>query len=201
MLINQNRIELMPQNGIYDEYQLDPAETGTVLPGAIVCYKNRGDINDRGPNNWWENKTFEAMDAVNSVWATTQAITTTFDADGVAFNVVIEDALQGKGINTPSKVGDLILVRRGVSGDRYLVRCVEGNYEYGDPLYFIQTPNGVYLTKTRGSAQQVRAICKENFNVDASMMDLTDGSPEGYPNRGSGLNGKVVNLLRVEVLA
>ena len=123
--------------------------------------------------------------------------------DAVELLIVKENALVGGGINRPSIAGETIVLERAVSGDRYLVRAIAGDYKYGDPLYLTQTANGIYFTKTIGvganAAPSVRAIAVESFVIDAGMVDLKDESNPIGTGKNQVPNGGLVNLLRVRI--
>jgi hypothetical protein len=199
MIQDQNTITLFSQNGYHEEYTLDPAETGLVLPGSIVAVKSVTNIQS---------------DMVNAAVVSSQASANlASDATDVqkaaALNatellIVKENALVGGGINRPSIAGETIVLERAISGDRYLVRAVVGDYKYGDSLYLIQTTNGIYATKTIGTgannAPAVRAVVIENFNISSDIVDLKDESNPIGTGKNQVPNGGLVNLLRVRIV-
>ncbi|MDR3197960.1 MAG: hypothetical protein LBU34_08855 [Planctomycetaceae bacterium] len=198
MIIDQNTITLFSQNGYHEEYTLDPAETGLVLPGSVVAVKSVSNIQS---------------DMVNAAVVSSQASANLADdptdaQKAAALNaaellIVKENALVGGGINRPSIAGETIVLERAVTGDRYLVRAIVGDYKQGDLLYLTQTANGIYFTKTVGTganaAPAVRAIAAENFSITNDIVDLKDESNPIGTGKNEVLNGSVVNLLRVRI--
>jgi len=160
----------MAQNGYHEEYTLDPSGAGLALPGSILAVKTPGIV-------------------------TTQAAALT----AVEPLIVKENALLGGTINRPSRKGEVILIQRGVSGDRYLLRAVVGTYSFGEPLFLVQTTNGIYVTKTNTGNQRVFALVEEEFTVTEDIVDLKDEStPDGLGNNEVP-NGGIVNLLRIRL--
>lgn len=170
MIRDQNRIGLMVQNGYHEEYTLDPSDTGLVLPGSIVATKTPGIVASQAAN-------FPFIEPL----------------------IVKENALIGGTINRPSRRGEVVLLYRGVSGDRFLLRAVVGTYQIGDTLYTVQTANGVYVTKTKTEGQSPFAIAIEDFTVTAEIMDLKDESTPCGLGKNEVPNGGIVNLLRVRL--
>jgi len=160
----------MAQNGYHEEYQLDPSEAGLVLPGSIVATKTPGVV-------------------------TSQAV----EFPLIEPLIVKENALIGRTINSPSRRGEVILLQRGVSGDRYLLRAVVGTYHIGDALYAVQTPNGIYMSKTNTGDQLPFAFADEEFTVTENIVDLKDESTPCGLGRNEVPNGGVVNLLKVRL--
>ena len=192
MQVDQHRIELNPSNGFYEEYTLDTAETGQVLPGAFVTLKAT-----------------EAVQAGGNACVLSSQVPTGSDIDDVEVFIVLENALLGKSINHKAFPGEVTSVNRPVSGDRYLVRAVAGNYASGDPLYFVQTNNGIYVTKTagEGTGSEVKGYAAESFVVSATTnttldpkfyYDVVDDSTSERPATVK-MNGGVMNLLRVRM--
>jgi hypothetical protein len=198
MLRDQNTITLLSQNGYHEEYTLDPAETGLVLPGSIVALKSVSAIQSDMVNTAVVSSQSSANLAEDAAAAVKAAA-----LNAVEILIVKENALVGGGINRPSQAGETIVLERGVSGDRYLVRAVVGDYKQGDPLYLTQTANGIYVTKTMGedenAAPSVRAIAIENFTITSDMVDLKDESNPIGTGKNEVLNGGLVNLLRVRI--
>jgi hypothetical protein len=198
MIIDQNTITLFSQNGYHEEYTLDPAETGLVLPGSIVVVKSTSATQSDMVNaavvssQASANLTAEATDAAKAAVLNAAEIL-----------IVKENALVGGGINRPSIAGETIVLERAVSGDRYLLRAVVGDYKYGDLLYLVQTANGIYVTKAIGTgannAPAVRAVALENFVVTEGIVDLKDESNPIGTGKNEVPNGGVVNLLRVRI--
>jgi len=170
---DQNRIELQPRNGIYEELILRLANTGYCLPGSIVA------------------TTSDSQEHVTNV-VDSQAM----DLESFETLVVIENALIGKGINAKSYNGERILARRAVSGDVYLIRAVPDVYKIGEPVYAIQTPNGIYVSKEQDG--KFIGWAMEDFEVTQWMVDLVDDSTPVRPSTIN-LNGAIVNLLRVRI--
>jgi len=170
MIQDQNTITLMTQNGYHEEYLLDPSDAGLVLPGSIVSFKS--------PNV-----------------ATSQAV----DLAAVEPLIVKENALLGGSINRPSMRGNVILLHRGVSGDRYLLRAVAGTYRISEPLYLVQTANGIYLTNVANNAQRPFAYSLEDFTISAAIVDLKDESSTDGFGKNEVPNGGLVNLLQVRL--
>jgi hypothetical protein len=212
MIKDNNTITIFSLNGHHEEYVLDPTETGLVLPGSVVAlfYDNPA-----SPPTGFSPYTY--VTAKNHAARITNKPLTDFPGDDttekqaakdaaaaaaldtVELLIVKENALVGGSINRPSETGETILVQRAVSGDRYLVRVIEGTYEPGDPLYLKYTPNGIYFTKVQGSAPTVRAITLEPFTVDNTMVDKTDRSNTDGTGKNEVANGSLVNLLRVRI--
>jgi len=69
-------------------------------------------------------------------------------------------------------------------------------YKIGEPVYAIQTPNGIYVSKE----QEGKFIgwAMEDFEVTQAMVDLVDDSTPVRPSTIN-LNGAIVNLLRVRI--
>lgn len=191
MNVDQHSILLSPCNGFYEEFTLDPQEAGSVLPGAMLTQK--------------------ATTAVQADGITTSVLTsqvsTGSDIDAVEIFVAAENALIGKSINHKANKGEVTPVYRPVSGDRYLVRAVAGNYSSGDALYLVQTTNGIYFTKTSSSStgSAVKAYAAESFVISATTnttlnppfyYDVVDDSTTERPSTVR-MNGGVMNLLRV----
>lgn len=191
MLINQNTILASPRNGYYEEYVLDSATTGNVMPGALLCLKGVDEVQADGVET---------------------AVLTTAPADGadlasVEAFVVIENALLGKSINHKAYPGEVTGVYRPVSGDRFLARAVAGNYVEGDPLYYTQTNNGIYFTKVGTTGQEIKAFAAESFVIPAAtntatnppfFYDQVDDSTTERPSSVN-MNGGYVNLLRIRI--
>jgi len=167
MQVNANTIKLQVQNGFHEEYTLDPEETGMVLPGTMVSVKSTVD-GDGNP--------IIQADGVTSAVVTSQDEQEDIDLNEVL--VVVENAFLGKTMNHKSNPGEVILLVRPIEGDRLLLRCMPGDYEEGDPLYRVQTPNGIYVTKDAGAADgsAIVAWAVEHFVVPDF---LTDGDPTG----------------------
>lgn len=193
MKINQHTVVLNAQNGFYEEYVLDSAEAGNVMPGAIVTQKST--------------QTVQA-DGIKTAVASSQVPNGT-DIDTVELFVVVENALIGKSINHKAIPGEVTPMYRPISGDRFLVRAVAGSYVSGDPLYLTQTNNGIYVTKTAGNdtGNEVKAYAVESFVVPAAtntaltppfFYDVVDDSTTERPAT-TRLNGGVVNLLAVRI--
>lgn len=191
MKVDQHSILLSPCNGFYEEFTLDPQETGTVLPGAMLTQKATATVQADGINT--------------SVLAS--QVTEGTDIDAVEIFIAAENALLGKSINHKANKGEVTPVYRPVSGDRYLVRAVAGNYAAGDALYLTQTNNGIYFTKTTGAGtgSDVKAYAAEAFVIPAVTnttlnppfyYDVEDDSTTERPSTVR-MNGGVVNLLRV----
>lgn len=192
MIVNQHTILATPRNGFYEEYVLDSEETGTVLPGACLTLKSTAN---------------PQADGIATAVLTSQ-VPSGGDIDTVEFFVVIENALLGKSINHKAYTGEVTPVYRPVSGDRFLARAVAGSYVEGDPLYLVQTANGLYFTKAAGAGGgEVKAFAAESFVVqDATNLacnpkfyyDVVDDSTTERPSSVN-MNGGVVNLLRVRI--
>jgi hypothetical protein len=200
MILDQNTITLHSQNGYHEEYTLDPDETGLVLPGSIVAVKATSAIQSDLVN----------AAVVSSKSSANLAPDATDAQKAAALNatellIVKENALIGGGINRPSTAGETIALERAVTGDRYLVRAVIGDYKYGDALYLTQTANGIYLTKTLAVstsadyAPTVRAIALENYTITSGVVDLKDESNPIGTGKNEVPNGGLVNLLRVRI--
>ena len=170
MIRDQNAIVLLGKNGYHEEYTLDPSETGLVLPGSIVAVKTPGVV-------------------------TSQAA----DLSAIEPLIVNENALLGGTINRPSRKGEVILLQRGVSGDRYLLRALPETYHIGDPVYATQTPNGIYVSKENPDDLLPFALADEEYTITPDIVDLKDESTsDGFgPNEVP--NGGIVNLLRVRL--
>jgi len=168
---DQNRIVLMAANGYHEEYLLDPAEQGLVLPGSMVAVKTPGIVTSQAEHG---------MTTVEPL-------------------IVIENALIGATINRPSRRGEVILLYRGVPGDRYLLRAEVGSYLPGDTLYAKQTPNGIYVSKTNTDDQLPFALADETFTITPDIVDLKDESTPDGLGRNEVPNGGVVNLLKVRL--
>lgn len=191
MKLNQNAILLDPHNGFYEEYVLNSTETGTVLPGTFLVLNGTMDVQG------------------NEETAVVQtAIPADYEIDGVETFIVLENALLSKSINHKAFPGEITPLYRPVSGDRALVRAVTGAYTDGDPLYFVSTANGIYVTKDNsatGAGEEIKAYACENFTIPAETN--TSAKPPIYINAVDDstierpstikLNGVVVNLLRV----
>jgi hypothetical protein len=198
MIKDQNTITLLSQNGYHEEYTLDPTETGLVLPGSIVAVKSVANIQSDMVNT----AVVSSQSSAN-LPADASAATKAAALNAVELLIVKENALVGGGINRPSVAGETIVMERAVTGDRYLVRAIVGDYKYGDSLYLTQTANGIYVTKTIGSganaAPSVRAIAIENFNITLDIVDLKDESNPIGTGKNQVPNGGLVNLLRVRI--
>ncbi|MDR2116768.1 MAG: hypothetical protein LBP87_10365 [Planctomycetaceae bacterium] len=198
MVIDQNTILLHSQNGYHEEYTLDPAETGLVLPGSVVAVKSVSTIQSDMVNAAVVSSQASANLAGDATDVQKAAV-----LNAAELLIVKENALVGGGINRPSIAGETIMLERAVSGDRYLVRAVVGEYKQGEPLYLTQTANGIYFTKTVGTganaAPAVRAFALENFSIVAGMVDLKDESNPIGTGRNEVRNGGLVNLLRVRI--
>ena len=193
MKVDQHSIPLSPCNGIYEEFVLDPAEAGNVLPGAMLTPK--------------ATETTQA-DGIAKAVLSSQVLTGAA-IDSVELFVAVENALLGKSINHKAFKGEVTPVYRPVSGDRYLARAVAGNYAEGDALYLTQTANGLYFTKTtgEGTGSEVKAYAAESFVIPAAtntaltppfFYDVVDDSTTERPS-STRMNGGVVNLLRVRL--
>ena len=191
MKVDQHSIPLNPCNGFYEEFVLDPAETGNVLPGAMLAQKAVA--------------TTQADGIAKAVLSSQVAAGT--DIDNVEIFVAVENALLGKSINHKAFRGEVTPVYRPVSGDRYLVRAVAGNYAEGDALYLVQTANGIYFTKASGenTGNEIKAYAAESFVIPAATntalvppfyYDVVDDSTTERPAT-TRMNGGVMNLLRV----
>jgi hypothetical protein len=170
MIQDQNAIVLLGKNGYHEEYTLDPAESGLVLPGSIVAVKSPRMVSSQ-----------------------------TEDLSVVEPLIVKENALIGGTINRPSRKGEVIMVQRGVSGDRYLVRAVPGSYRIGDPVYVIQTANGIYVSKENPDDLLPFAIADEDFTFGTNIVDLKDESTTDGFGHNEVPNGGIVNLLKVRL--
>ena len=170
MIQDQNTIVLMGQNGYHEEYTLDPAEQGLVLPGSIVAVKMPG-------------------------VATSQAA----DLSAIEPLIVKENALLGGTINRPSRKGEVILLQRGVSGDRYLVRGVPGTYCIGVPVFATQTPNGIYVSTVNTDDLLPFGLADEEFTITDDMMDLKDESTSDSLGPNEVPNGGIVNLVKIRL--
>jgi len=170
MIRDQNAIVLMGQNGYHEEYPLDPMERGLVLPGSIVSTKPPGIVSSQASE-------FPAIEPL----------------------IVKENALIGGTINRPSRRGEVILLHRGVSGDRYLLRAVVGTYSIGDPVYAVQTVNGIYMTKENTEDQLPFAFADEKFTITDDIVDLKDESTSDGLGHNEVPNGGIVNLLKVRL--
>ena len=191
MKLDQHSIPLSPCNGFYEEYVLDPAETGNVLPGAMVATKAAAAVQ---------------ADGITAAVVASQ-VPTGGDIDNIEPFIVVENALLGKSISHKAFKGEVMPLYRPVSGDRFLARAVAGNYVEGDALYFTQTANGIYFTKTtgEGTGSEVKAYAAESFVIPAAtntaltppfFYDVVDDSTTERPS-STRMNGGVVNLLRV----
>jgi len=195
MQVNANMITLQVQNGFYEEYVLDPEETGNVLPGAVVSIKST-----------------EKLQADGVTTAVVSSQCQQDEIDDVETLILVENALLGKTINHKANKGEVTPLCRPVSGDRLLVRCTAGDYVDGDPLYFVQTPNGIYFSKD-GDGSEIKAYALERFVVPEVVtgvpdefakltppmfIDVVDDSTTERPS-STRLNGGVVNLLRVRI--
>jgi hypothetical protein len=215
MLRDQNRIELQVSNSPYTEYVLDPAEAGKILPGAIVSLYS---IIDAAPtplntNQPWGGTTSQQIQGPPNAQADgllpgriqSQPVANGApDIGEVEPIIVIENSIIGRSMNHVSRPGEVIPTRRLVSGDIVLIRCVEGIYRVGMPVYLVRTPNGMYVTGVRPTTGEVQLLgyAQENFVVDGSMVDLIDDMTADFPTtRGPGfyINGMLVNLLRTRI--
>lgn len=170
MLKDQNTIDLKPRAGFYEEYKLDPASAATLLPGAVYDLQGTDEVGQDG--------------------VTAAVAVVTGDPATAEILLALEDALQGRDMNTPYLANDVILSRRAVSGDEYLVRVVEDDYAYNDLLYLVQEDHGMYFTKTDpGDGSAPRAKSLENYDVETDMVDNLNPEPGG-----------LVNLLKVRIL-
>lgn len=170
MLLNQNRIELKARHGIYEEATLISG-TAKVLPGALLSLsEDVYNINTCKP------------EAAN--------------ISGFETAIVLENALLGKAIHAVQYDNEIILVRRPVSGDVYLIRAVAGEYNQGDALYATQTANGIYVSKT-GEGKFI-GWSQENYTITNDMVDMIDNSTRDFPS-DTKVNGRLVNLLRVRI--
>lgn len=191
MIVNQNTITLQVQNGFYEEYVLDPAEAGNVMPGAIVSIKSTPDMQ---------------ADHVNAAVVSSQSAQA--EIDDVELLVLVENALLGKSINHKANKGEVIPLCRPISGDRLLVRCVSGDYKDGDALGYKQTANGIYLAKMDDAdGSEIKAYAMEAFAVPVTSQpantppfyyDVVDDSTTERP-ASTVMNTGVVNLLRVRI--
>lgn len=191
MKLNQNAILLDPHNGFYEEYVLASTETATILPGTFLVMNGTEDVQGN-----------EETAVVQST------VPEDYEIDSVETFVVLENALLSKSINHKAFPGEITPLYRPVSGDRVLVRAVTGAYVDGDPLYFVQTANGIYVTKDNsaaGAGEEIKAYACENFTIPAETnmaakppiyIDAVDDSTIERPSTVR-LNGAVVNLLRV----
>jgi len=205
MIVDQNTIRLEPSNGFYEEYILSKDEEGNVLPGAVVTVVPF----DEDPE-LAELPGVPGTQVVRQNLVGVQSqVPTDMEIDDVEMFVVIENALVGKGLNHKAIPGEVTLLHRPNSGDRLLMRCVEGSYKNGDPLFLIQTPNGMYVTNESGAGgSEVKAHAIEQFVCPATDMpanqppfffDAVDTSTSERPMRDPNLNGALVNLLRVRI--
>lgn len=170
---DQNRIALNVRRGIYEEFHLISTDTATVVPGTLLSMKNVG-------------SSTEPLELSSQ----------TSDLDGFEACVVLENGLLGTSMNHKQYAGDLMLVRRLVSGDMYLLRAVAGTYTTGMPLYATQTTNGIYVSST--GAGKFIGWAQENYTVTGTMVGLVDDSTLTQPS-STNLNGVLVNLLRVRI--
>jgi hypothetical protein len=181
MIQDQNRIELQRRHSVYEEYILDPDEQGLVLPGSLVCIKE---------STQYKYSSILGSGSYDGI-LTSQAS----DIAAAPVLVVLENALLGTSINHPSKPGRVTPVAWAQESSVYLLRCVEGVYRVGDPLFAVQTPNGIYVG-TEPTPFMV-GMAEESFAVTTAKVDAIDTSNSDYSDWR--LNGKTVNLIRTRI--
>ena len=220
MLRNSNTIALQPANSRYEEYALDPEETGLALPGTILALGRNSDALFAGnavkdgvyQPNGNNAVTRHEMQGMGRGMLTSQAGTKGASALGVVKPfIVTENVLLGTALNKPSIPGSVIPGYLIADEDVFNVRCVPGQYTNGQAVYLTQTPNGIYVTGTAAPGLPLLGHVEENYVVTASNTDLVDNSThETLPlpqTVGTGpdavkylnLNGVLVNLLRVRI--
>ena len=217
MLRNSNTIALQPANSRYEEYMLDPAETGLAMPGTVLALGRSSDDVFAG------NAVVDGVYQANGNNAVTRSetphgmgrgmLTSQADTNGAAplglispF-LVIENALLGTALNKPSIPGSVIPGYRVSDEDVFNVRCVPGSYTVGQPVFLIQTINGIYVTNEYEAGLPLFGHAEENYVVTAANTDLVDNSTHEIPplpQTAGGvtylnLNGALVNLLRVRI--
>ena len=109
--------------------------------------------------------------------------------------VILENSLIANSINHQNFANLHARCRRLVAGDKFLLRAVAGSYNYGDPLYAVQTSNGIYVT-TEKSGMFI-GWCEETYNITEDMVDLVDTYE--FPETKGSLRGKLVNLIAVRI--
>ncbi len=222
MLKNQNSIDLNPFNSRYDEVLIRASETATVLPGALVEF--RDELNDNYRGGYITKKYNEGV-ATNPYTVVEEKVTdnitvlykgtsleqvkhettyTTekkeytldnFNIDKFAPAVVLENSLIGHSLNHKNKQDNVSRCRRLVPGDKFLLRAVADSYVFGDPLYAIQTDNGIYVTKEEGG--MFIGWSEEEYTITEDMVDVVDTYE--FPDDKGSLRGKLVNLLAVRI--
>jgi len=150
-----------------------------------------------------------AVDAVPAHYVIDKAYVTSQATDLSATEILIvtENSYEYAGINHKCIPGEIVHLRRAVSGDRYLIRAVEGNYVEGDPVYLTQTDNGIYVTKTGAEGATPIGYAGETYVVyGEDKPELTpkfyyDAIDDSTPVRAASrwLNGAVFNLLKVRI--
>lgn len=145
------------------------------------------------------------------------------DLDAVEILILVENALLGKGICALYFPGEKTPVYSPVSGDRYLARCVPGEYTEGQPLYLTDwNPTGAVNAdgyKIKGyyfcgadyagtKSKEIKAFAGEDFicpdatNEDRKpypfFLDVVDDSTTERPASRK-INGALTNLLRVRM--
>ncbi len=221
MLRNSNTIVLQKETSKYEEFPLDPNETGLALPGTILAIGRSGDtapignfVNKDGvyKPNGYNATTRSEMTGMGKGMLTTKAGTIGAPTLGVVRPfIVMENVLLGTALNKPSIPGSVI--PGYVLGDNsvFNVRCVPGRYTHGQPVYLTQTANGLYATGTAVVGAPLLGYVEENYVVTAANTDLVDNSTYETPplpqTAGAApnavqymnLNGALVNLLRVSI--
>lgn len=181
MLKDQNRIELQVRNGIYEEFTLMADDAASLLPGAMVAMQPMSVVNLDGTG-------------YNSDAPTVSSQAT--DLDGFETLIVIENALLGKGIHAKQYPGEVILARRAVDADCYLLRAVAGSYRTGQALYATQTANGIYVSPV-GTGKFI-GWCQEFYEITPEMVDVIDDSTRETPSTVN-VNGLMANLVKVRI--
>lgn len=147
--------------------------------------------------------------------------------DSVEILILVENALLGKGICALYFPGEVTPVYSPVSGDRYLGRCVPGEYTEGDPLYLCNYEYDIdgKGTKVKGfyfcgadavdddgaaivHSKEIKAfagedfICPKESNANRKpypfFRDVIDDSTTERPAT-TNINGALTNLLRVRM--
>lgn len=142
------------------------------------------------------------------------------DLNAVEVLILVENALLGKGICALYFPGEKTPVYTPVSGDRYLGRCVPGEYTEGQPLYLCDYENEVGGKKVKGfyfcgssysagaKSSEIKAFAGEDFVCpNATDEDrkpypfFLDGIDDSTTERPASikLNGALTNLLRVRM--
>ena len=147
------------------------------------------------------------------------------DLNGIEVLILVENALLGKGICALYFPGEKTPVYSPVSGDRYLGRCVPGEYTEGDALYLCDYENEVGGKKVKGfyfckgdatdankqpivHSTEIKAFAGEDFICPAATDEnrkpygfFLDGIDDSTTERPASikLNGALTNLLRVRM--